>query len=203
MVYWFVISYTSTPNWKLIPQRSAIIHPDSPLKITPDRALVLTNAALGNKVVEHASRTTLLVHQTGVMGGFGAITSLRVGQLECFSFYVRLTKGVEFVIEVEGKNPISLIGYWDDRVHATTPVATAGGGDDDSKKKRHRKDHDDETQAKKRRKEEKDAKRRRDYDADNAEPGPSDLGLKRRREASDNEEPTKEEQRKRRKEEPK
>ncbi|KAL0573304.1 peptidylprolyl isomerase fpr3 [Marasmius crinis-equi] len=157
---------------------SATVHPDSPLKITPERTLTLTNAALGNKVVDFTSRTTLFVHQSGVMGGRGAITSFIVGRIESYSFEVRLTPGVEFVVEVEGKNPISLIGYYENAT-ATTAMPTPGNNKgDDSGKKKKRKDGEDP-----------DSKRRnkRAREESDAEPGPSNkkTRTKRVREESD------------------
>ncbi|KAL0065372.1 peptidylprolyl isomerase fpr3 [Marasmius tenuissimus] len=185
---------------------SAIIHPGFPLKITPERTLVLTNAALGNKVVDFTSHTSLFVHQTGVMGGYGAIASLMVGRIESYSFQVRLTAEAEFVVEVEGKNSVSVIGYYKSGTHIdshqTNPelitdiaaVAAPVNKPDDGKKRK-RKDEDsdkpDDSKKKKRKEgedpdkpDDKKRKRKDGEDPDKKRRGERDTN-KRAREDSD------------------
>ncbi|KAK1233865.1 peptidylprolyl isomerase fpr3 [Marasmius sp. AFHP31] len=87
------------------------------LTFVPDLPLRLTNAALGSDVVDFASRTTLFVRESVSLNGANvdrraAVTSLKAGSIESATFDVYLTPGTAYTLEIEGTNPISVIGYY-------------------------------------------------------------------------------------------
>ncbi|KAJ8095841.1 hypothetical protein PM082_022734 [Marasmius tenuissimus] len=105
---------------------TATILPSRPLTFVPDLPLCLTNAALGTGIVDFLSRTTLFVRESGSMNNDkrAAITSLKFGTLESFSYQVYLTQGTMYTLEVEGPNSITVVGYYE-RPIAKPPVKPA------------------------------------------------------------------------------